>query len=316
MRTRALLAAMAFIGVLSSPGQIKVVGYPYEVANFLDGPDTDTLRVFPFQGNVVTIPLPVRLGRAIFGPDGRSAFGINAPSKLAHIRQAPGLSKVEFNPIRISPVPGTTPFVIESFAFSARQDKLLISGGRTDANGRSCGVFEILLPVGTVRQVLKSDCRNQWAWDNLSLSPDGEQAVATVDSNAHRDAHLELIDLVHGTVRSLSAEFWIGVWSPDGKRIAVLGKRNHKLFLIDPADFSRRRGFGSTADIRPEWSPDSRYLALWKYRLFRCGISFDVDPPATFETLDIESGKRSTIGSSECQLFVGSTGWARSEIAR
>jgi hypothetical protein len=225
------------------------------------------------------------------------------------------VSKIEFGPTRLSPVSGTTGFFIKSFAVSGQQDKLVIAGNRLEGHDRRCGVFEVLVPAGTVRQVLNSDCRYQWAWDDLSLSPDGGQAVATVGSNADHDLHLELIDLVHGTSRTISSEFWIGVWSPDGKWVAVLGNRNRKTSLIDPHDSSRRRDLGGTSVIKPEWSPDSRYLLLWEHSL-RCGIGIDLDPPATLVTLDIESGKRSTIRSSQCQLVFGSTGWISEEVAR
>lgn len=318
MKTRRLLeATTAFFGfMVSSTGQTKVPAYPYRVANFFPGLDSDALRVFPSDGSMVTIALPFRLGRVMFGPDGKSLYGTNATGRGGVIQESAGLSKVELNPTRSSPVSGTAPFMIKSFAFSVRQDKLIISGNRRETNGSVCGVFEILLPVGNVRQVLKSDCNYQWAWDELSLSPDGALAIATVGSNTDHDLHLDLIDLVRGTTKSLGSEFWMGVWSPNGKWIAVLGNRSRDISLIDPHDLSRRRSLGGTARIKPEWSPDSRYLLLWKYHLFRCGIGIDVEPPATLETLDIESGKRSTIRSSQCQLSLGSTGWVSSEIAK
>jgi Tol biopolymer transport system component len=212
-------------------------------------------------------------------------------------------------------VPGTPGFVVRSFAISGREDKVVISGNREEGSGRRCGLFEILISSGNVRQVLNSDCRYQWTWDHLSLSPDGGQAIATLGSNTDHNLHLELIDLVHGTTRPLSSEFWVGVWSPDGKWIAALANRNRKLFLIDAHDFSKRRDLGGTSGIAPEWSPDSRYLLLWRHEL-RCGIGIDVDTPATLEALDIKSGKRLRIRSSECQLLAGSTGWISSEITK
>jgi hypothetical protein len=104
------------------------------------------------------------------------------------------------------------------------------------------------------------------------------------------------------------------VWSPDGKWIAILEGRSPRIFLIDPRNPSQRRSLGRTGSIRPEWSPDSRYLLLWKHSLFRCGFFIDVDGPATLEFLDIETGNRSEIRSSLCQLEMGSAGWLNSEI--
>jgi hypothetical protein len=44
----------------------------YEVANYLSGPHSDALRIFPSKGNAITIPLPFRVRKATFGPDGKS----------------------------------------------------------------------------------------------------------------------------------------------------------------------------------------------------------------------------------------------------
>jgi hypothetical protein len=317
--TRRFLAVMVLIGLMvSCAGQIQVA-YPYRIANYLpaDDSDSDALRVFPSEGQPLTIPLPVCLGRTAFGPDGRSVYGANATRPQPHVtRTTTGLSKVEFNPTRASIVPGTSTFVIKSFAVSVRQDKIIISGSQPGANGRDCGVFEVLLPAGSVRKVLNSDCGYRWAWDDLSLSPHADQAVATVGSNTDHNLHLELIDLVHGTTRPFGSASWIGVWSPDGNWIATLGNPSDRILLIDPNNPSRQRSLGGTAGIRPEWSPDSRYLLVWKYSLFRCGIGIDLEPPATLETLNIESGSRSTVRSSQCQLERGSVGWFSREIAR
>jgi WD40 repeat protein len=119
-----------------------------------------------------------------------------------------------------------------------------------------------------------------------------------------------------GTTHVVSKDFWIGVWSPDGKWIAVKANRDRRLFLLDARDFSKRRSLGNTSSSDPEWSPDSRYLLLWKYSLFKCGFFLDIEPPATLEVLDVKTGHRSTIHSSGCQLSFGSTGWLSTDIAK
>ena len=303
-----LLVVMVLVGSPAcSTSNFKVGAHSYSAVKYLPETNGDALRVFSSEGSATAINLPFRLGRVVFAPDRRSLYGTNA--------EGPGLSKVEFNLVRLSPVPGTTGFFIKSFAVSGRQDKVVISGRRSDPDGGGCGVFEVLIPAGDARQVLNSDCRYRWAWDSLSLSPDGEQAVAEVGSNTDHDLHLELIDLAHGITKPISSEFWVGVWSPDGKWIAALGNGNHNLVLIDAHDFSKRRKLGSTSRIKPEWSPDSRYLLLWDHPL-RCGIGIDLDPPATLQALDVESGERSMIRSSECKVVFGSTGWVSNDIAR
>jgi hypothetical protein len=306
---------MAFVGLtVSSLGQIKVPPYPYEAANYVCGRPADTFRIFPSKGNAITIALPFRILRATFGPDGKSIYGIIADSQR-RIGDQPGLSKVEFNPIRATAIPATSEFLIKSFAVSSHQDKLVISGNLH----ASCGVFEIQLPDGKTRQVLTYDCHNVWDWIHLSMSPNGEQVIATVGSNIEHEVHLELIDLVHGTTKALGREFTLGVWSPDGKWIVVRDSEpRDKLFLIDAVDFSRRRNLGGGVVEVPTWSPDSRYLLLWKEYLFRCGMDLGglADRPSTLETLDIQTGRRSTIRSSMCQITGGSTGWVSSEIQR
>jgi hypothetical protein len=147
------------------------------------------------------------------------------------------------------------------------------------------------------------------------LSPDGELAIATVGGDQDEPSHLELIDLVHATTKPISGEVEQGVWSPDGKWIAAFAYRNTKIFLIDASDFSKRTDLGSAPWRRPDWSPDSRYLLLWKYQLFRCGVFLDVEGPATLEMLDIQSGRRSTIPNSQCGVEHGWSGWISSKIA-
>jgi hypothetical protein len=318
MKTRCLLATIVFISVtVSSTGQNQSVPYPYEAAGYVSGPLLHALRIFLSKGNAVTIALPFRLERATFAPDGKSVYGIIADSQSDVDRDQPSLSRIEFNPTRASSVAGTNGFIaIKSFAVSSRQDKIVISGNRQSANGRGCGVFEILVPNGDVRQILISDCHYQGAWDNLSLSPNGAEAIASVGTN-RGDLHLERIDLVHGATKSLGSEFWMGIWSPDGKWIAARASSGYdRLFLIDASDFSRRRTLGGAIVLKPAWSPDSHYLLLWKEYLFRCGIYPDLEPPATLETLNIQTGKRSTIRSSRCQITGGPTGWVSSEIAK
>jgi Tol biopolymer transport system component len=316
MQARGLLTVIASLGLgACSTERTEMAASPYRAANYLPagyGSDRDALKLFPSEGTAVTITLPFRLSGVMFAADGKSVYGVNTSGENGIYQNLPGLSRIGFNPTRIAPVPGTAPFLITTFAVSAREDKLVISGSRSGPDAGGCGVFEIALPAGNVRQVLKSDC----SWDMLSLSPDGVQAIARVGSNTDHDLRLELIDLIRGTTKSLASGFWIGVWSPDGKWIAALGNGDHKIFLMDAHDLSKRRLLGTTAIRQPEWSPDSRYLLLRKYALFKCGFYIDIDPPATLEMLDIRTGKRSTIRSSDCQLQFGSTGWVSKEIAK
>jgi hypothetical protein len=213
---------------------LKVVPSSWAAANYDPVGDADVLTIFPTDGKLVMFTLPFRLREVAFAPDGRSLYGINVTNRDGVVRETGGLSKAEFNPMRLTPVPGTTPYGVSSFAVSANQDRVVISGYRMDSNGGSCGLFEILLPAGDVRPVLTSDCLHWSSRERISLSPNGEQAVAMVGSS-RVNLHMELVDLVHGTTRPLFSDIWGGVWSPDGKWIA--GTRDNDLWLIERTIF-------------------------------------------------------------------------------
>src|ERR1700681_2292768 len=105
MKIRRLLAITALGGLMaSSTAQMKVFPYPYEVADYVSGPHE--LRIFQSKGQVVTIALPFRINRAAFGPDGKSVYGIIGDTQRDVGRDRPGLSRIEFNPVRATPVAG------------------------------------------------------------------------------------------------------------------------------------------------------------------------------------------------------------------
>jgi len=285
----------------------------YCAANLLSGADgNDELRIFPSDGKIVTKTLPSQFGRVVFGQDGQTIYRVNSRELRSRLPGGPGLSKLELNPLRFTPMPQTTGFAINTFAISRNQDKLLISGNRFDGNVTVCGLFDVSLASGLVREVLRSNCHGSWGWEDISFSPDGEHAIAVARSrnSPHRD--LEMIDLVHGTAKAFLAHFEIAAWSPDGRWIAAIG--NHHLSVMEGHNVSKRRDMGR-AWMMPEWSPDSRYLLLWQHPL-RCGIGIDVDPPATLAALDMQSGETYTIRSSQCRLVQGVTGWVSSELLK
>jgi hypothetical protein len=122
-----------------------------------------------------------------------------------------------------------------------------------------------------------------------------------------------LIDLARGATKSLG-DLGRATWSPDGKWIAAIEWKRKRLILLDANDFSHRRDLGST--VSAAWSPDSRYLLTWKWHFLKCGIGIDVEPPASLEVLEVASGKRSLIRSSQCQLIAGPIGWFASDIGK
>jgi WD40 repeat protein len=294
-----VIAVVEFAASCQAPGQ--PVSYPYRAAIYMSvaGVSQD-LEVFPFDREAFRIPMPFPLDAFAYSPDGKALYA--AVMSLGPGRpRTPGLFKIEFNPTRVSLVPGSAVLGFNSLAVSARQDKIFVAGGR---RGTPCGIFELSLPAGDVRTIVDDSSCNPMSplssWSYLSLSPDGVRATALGNH------HLELIDLVHGKVTVLPDDLTIGAWSPDGKWLAAVGSKSDKTILLDARTLIRRRAIGST-DLR--WSPDSRYLLARKGGL-ACGPEI-----GTLEIVDIESGKRTEIKSSRCQIDTSTTGWVSSGIA-
>jgi hypothetical protein len=193
----------------------------------------------------------------------------------------------------------------------------VVSGHHREEGREKCGLFEIAVSTGVARQVLAADCNDQWLWRDLTLSPEGNRAVASYGNTVadpDHNYHLDLIDLAHGTTKSL-AYLDRASWSPDGKWIAAIEWKRKRLILLDANDLSHRRDLGFT--VRAAWSPDSRYLVVWTWHILKCGIGIDVEPPGSLEVLEVASGKRSLIRSSQCQVIVGHPiGWMSSDIGK
>jgi WD40 repeat protein len=292
MRRRLVLISVFGLSLLAT----RVLGqtaYPFSPANYIGG-DPHVLRIFPPTGAAIQVPLPFALGRVAFGSDGKALY-------VARDR----LLKIEFNPVRMSTVPGTEGFDTSGLAVSQRQDMILISGAHTQDHRRVCGLFEVKTLDGSLRQVLTSSgCDYVSAWTEISLSPAAEQAVAL------HNRRFEMIDLVRATTRPLDANFWAAEWSPDGKWIAALAGEESQLWLVDPSDLSRRRDLGKTGG-GVHWSPDSRYLLL-----FADSLLCNIEDRYSMETLEVASGKRSVVKSSRCQIVGAASGWMSADIAR
>jgi hypothetical protein len=282
--------------------------------------DEQSLVVFPFDGEAFSIHLPTALGRFAFTKDGKILYAEarawrpnrRNSSSYPDVASSPSLYKVEFNPTRTSPVPASAGLgPLFSIAVSQRQDKIVVSGKYEHTENVECGLFEISLLDGRVRKVLDNpECLLPGssgylaAWLTISLSPDGQRAVAT------RKSHLELINLTRATVKDLGDGFVKAAWSPDGKWIAALkdqGNDQWKTMLMDTSTFEVRRALGNS-DV--EWSPDSRYLLAGKPD-DQCENGL-----GTLETVDIESGRRTTIASSKCKINEVTTAWVSRGIAK
>jgi WD40 repeat protein len=249
------------------------------------------LVVFPFDKPSVTIPLPCDLHGHAYSPDGRALYTGGEG----------GVCKIEFNPTRVSLLPGSEGLGVGNIAVSADQSKILISGAYRQSDKVHTGLFDLSLLKGKVTQILSQEdmsAKSQWAY--LSLSHDGQWATAL------HNYRLELIDLTNGKTKPVGEGMELGAWSPDGKWLAVSESGGQqRTILLDAETFARRRILGSS-DL--EWSPDSRYLIGWK-RHDLCGWF-----RGTLQAIDINSGKRLTIKSSRCKVDQATTGWVSRDI--
>ena len=270
------------------------------------------ITVFPLDKETFSIRLPFALGPFAFSADGKVLYG-EAMGEPQQRRSAPSpappprLYKIVFNPTLVSPVEGSEGLrPIYSIAVSRHQDKIVISG----INDISCGLVELNLSQGKLKRVLDNpDCLLPGsegylaAWLTISLSPDGQKAVAI------RKHRLELINLTHATVRALGGGFVKAAWSPDGRWIAALqdNGREMRTVLMDTISFVERR---ILRESNVEWSPDSRYLLAAKDDN-HCAYNL-----GTLEAMDVETGKRTTIDSSRCKVTEVTTIWVSSDISR
>jgi hypothetical protein len=302
-----IIVGLALLFGIGAPLAAAADAVGYDAAIFAPGPtgrSQQLLRLFPsgFSREVdISLPFPVHV--LAISPDGATLY---AQAVSVDVFQPPkgGLLTIGFNPTTVKTIPGSSGFVAtSSLAAWPHEDKLLISGPYVVGNKAVCGVYEFVVPTGTVRKLLDAaNCDLPEAWTYLSVSPDGLHAVAI-----HR-RQLELIDLLKGTARSLGDGFHMAAWSPDGKWISVREyTKEDNTVLFDAVTFARARTL-DTAEML--WSPDSRYLLSWK-ALMQCGP--DVE---SLERLDVMTGKSSVIESSLCKAWGGSGGWVSSRIRK
>jgi hypothetical protein len=297
-----MIAAGLAIGWFPSCGQ-QNASYPYRPAMYTSGSSGPQLKVFPLSGTVFTIPLPFALENITYALDGKALYATRQFLPLSF----PGppvakLFKVEFDPIRVSPVPGSEGLgVIYSLAVSARQDKIIALGTVLNSNEPGCPIIELTVATGTLRTIVQNyACR---PFDplvyvaHLSLSPDSTRAIAM------RNHHVDLIDLSSGKSTSVG-DGEQGSWSPDGKWIAI--RRGERTILLDASTLSQWKAVGA-ADL--EWSPDSRYLLNSKAK------PICMSELGTLEMVDVETGKRTDVESSSC-LINRNVGWLTREVTR
>jgi WD40 repeat protein len=244
------------------------------------------LVVFPPHGKSFKISIP-SLGAATFSPDGRSLYGPCTPYR----DQEKVGERIKFATCRVdlytgssSPVPGTA----------------------HDLAGRSgsppSGVVARLAlapPDGRLTRILVPEDGQPWL--HLTLSPDGERAIAL------HNRRLELVDVIHGTAKPLGDKWFIAEWSPDGKWLAAVENgEDGRTVLMNAATLASERAFGHS---ELAWSPDSRYLLGLKDP-DGCGFQ----EAGTLEAIDIRDGSRATIESSRCRVDRANVGWVKCDV--
>jgi hypothetical protein len=308
MRKARIVQTMAVLGLASvAQGQrddgVFPNDYPYRAAfiSTVSAPTGHTeLVVFPFRGTAVKIPIRSIAAPLCYGPRGTALYGQCTPFNEGPDEPIKfALCKVELNTNTTTPVPGSTGLYAYDLALSNAEDRVLVSGHRRPYGSDVRGLFELTLPDARIRSVLLlEDGDYRSGFHHISVSPDGRRAVGT------RKGHLELIDVSRGTTEPLGSEFFLAAWSPDGRWLAALEMgEDGRTILMDPANLMRRRIIGHT---ELDWSPDSRYLLGIK----GCSAYY-----GTLEAVDVETGKRIPIKSSECKVNQATTGWVRADIA-
>lgn len=118
----------------------------------------------------------------------------------------------------------------------------------------------------------KNAPRDPWVIDRLQFKRDGTGYIT-----GDRRTHLYVFDLASKELRQLTTGRWdesLGVWSPDGTRIAFASNRtddpdtnqNSDLWVVradlpEPTDAPTRVTTNPGSDGQPAWSPDGRSLA-------------------------------------------------------
>lgn len=277
--------------------------------------ESPSLIVYPLDRKEYTIPLPASppLVRVVSGPDGHSWYATTSAER--GVGNDSGFAKIDFGPTRVNKIVSSLNFEsVVSFAVSAQQDRIVVSGTRSEGGRQTCGLFELRVPGGELRPLLLSaDCHCGSPWSDLSLSPNGARAFVhrrCLDGFKDRP---EFIDLLSKTTSLPGEDFWKAAFSPDGKWIAALEDGPNgisKTVLIDAKDSSRRRDLGGTSDVEIVWSPDSRYILHVEQR------SCPWQHPLSLEIISIETGRRSIVPNSKCKVPTHFIGWIGGNLGK
>jgi WD40-like Beta Propeller Repeat len=240
------------------------------------------LTLFPLNGPEVHVALPAEFPKDFrilaSGPDGSSFYGERSA--------AFGIDKVELNPMHRSVVPGSSAMTeVRALTVEALTGRLLVTGACRSEHTN--GIFEIDPAAGTLR-VVRAPLEEP-------ISPDGQHVVSRLGKQ------FSVLDLRGGSVQPIKglASDARCFWSPNGQRIACVSDGH--ITLLDAHDLSRHKSLGP-AGYGLVWSPDSTRLLLSR----GC---FLVPYGARLEVIDVDTGSRSKVVSSECKIATNNFGW-------
>jgi hypothetical protein len=301
-----VVAWMAFVMavLVFGFGKTTASSVLYYPAYFGQMPSRPLLLVFPSAGPKIAIPLPEGLPgdfRPIaFAPDGRALYGQRNDPNADE-----GLIQIEFNPINKTVVPGSEGFHTIWFVSGPLPSGRLIVSGWSKTLGRGeCGAYEIDPKTGQSDAMLIGTHPSCGGGAGV-VSPDSRRLLT------YSSGELRVVDLVTGTSELIGKAGGFGAWSPDGRWLAGFLERagSRELVLIDAVNFAKRRGLGiAPANGRPVWSPDSKELLVERSQS-RCG-----DLLSSLEVVNVESGRRTPVPSSKCEIYTGIAGWVDGSV--
>ncbi len=263
------------------------------------------LRLFPLNAPGETVPMAevAKLFQVIwFSRDGKSVFGQARQLPPGH---AAGITKIEFNPMRQSIVPGSDGFgKVAHLTASPSSGRLLVAGW-AGSQLTQCGYFEIDPKTATVRMLRAGsdlDCRQGPG----PISPNGRLAVSA------GGGQLGLLDLetaAHRIMNGLGSADSCN-WSPDSRLLAC----NHEgAIVVVDVETCRLRKMGGRGNGDAEWSPDGKHLLVFRSQLSCMPTLYG----ESLAVIDVDTGKRSWVKSAHCEVTGGSRyGWVDRESVK
>jgi hypothetical protein len=245
----------------------------------------------------LSIRVPENLGPVAFSQDGVAIYGVTPGQRPLTI------AEFQLRTRTYKRFDGVAGFDKVRDLLVEPDQAVLISGLYRVGSRFSCGIFEVQLSSGVVRQLLEAGtCRIASIFTSVTTAPN-ELAVGLFEQK------FWALDFRSGVRKLLIDAYTAAAYSPDGKWIAIVerGRWHDRLALIDPANQSLRRDLGEyneQGDVT--WSPDSRELLIWEH----CSGGY----VGTLVRLDVSTGRRTEVPSSKCAVRGEKMGWISSDI--